>query len=59
MSANFGRRIRVMIVDFLSVSIRVTNVEVAFGCVREGISREPACPKKRHQRSVDVNLSAD
>ena len=39
MSANFGRFIRVMIVDIFSVCMRVNNVEVILGCVRDGISR--------------------
>ena len=40
--AHFGRHFCVMIVDFLSVSVRVSSLEVALGLVLQRISRDPA-----------------
>ena len=42
MPAHFGRHFRVTIVDFFSVSVRVSSLEVALGLVLQRVSREPA-----------------
>ena len=56
----FGRHFRVTIVDFLSVSVRVSSLEVALDLVLQRISREPAreCATSALRQSTAAQIEA-